>query len=282
MTPLLSPALTLAVTYAVLGASVAVVLAATRRLHLALGQILVAGVLLAAVASSPSTGWPVWSGPAVAVVLGALLSAALGPLLLDRSTDPLLVLVGLVVVAGTIDAALARGLTAATFRPDPLLRLPGVAGLDPAVTTAVLVGLPLVLGLAGALTSTRWGRRVRIIGGSPAAAVRLGLAGTRLRAEALAVAGAATVVAGLLAAPLATVGTGQAAGFTVRGVAAAALLGRGGPLWAVAGGAVLAVAEVVGTSAWPAAGGDVAVGVVVIAGLWLRGSSRSRGWERAW
>lgn len=282
MTPLLSAAVVLAVTYAVLGSAVTIVVAATRRLHLVLGHILVAGVLVAAVAGSPAFELPTWMVLLTALATGTLLSAVLGPLVLDRTRDPLLALVGLVVVAGSIDAVLARGLTAATIRPDPITGWPGVAGLDPGVTTAVLIGLPLVVVLAILLSRTRWGRRVRVVGASPDAATQLGLVPARVRAQALGVAGAATVLAGLLAAPLATVGTGQAAAFTVRGIAAAALLGRGGPWAAIGGGAILAAAEVIGTSLWPAAGGEVAVGTTVVAVLTIRRGARVRGWERAW
>jgi ABC-type uncharacterized transport system permease subunit len=134
-----------------------------------------------------------------------------------------------VVAAGVLDAGLARGVTARTFRPDPLLDLPALGPLDPAVTTALALGVPAVAVLALLLARTRWGRRVRLVGGSTAAAERAGVSPPRVRAQALAVGGAATVLAGLLIAPVVFVGTGQAAGLTVRGVAAAALLGTGGP-----------------------------------------------------
>jgi branched-chain amino acid transport system permease protein len=278
----LAAALALGATYAVVGAAVSVVAVATRTLHLAVGQVLVAGVLLSLVLGSPVVGLPTAVVVALAVLAGAVLSAALGPLVLDRLPDGLPWLLGLVVAAGTIDAVLARGLTAGTYRPEVLLPLPAVAGLSPAVVNAVTLGPALAVALAATLSWTRWGRRVRLVGGSWTAAARAGVRPALVRAQALAFGGAAVVVAGLLAAPIAFVSTGQAAGFTVRGIAAAALLGRGGPLWALPGGLLLGLAEVAGASWSPAAGGEVAIAVLVIGVLAVRGGEHLRAWGRAW
>jgi branched-subunit amino acid ABC-type transport system permease component len=278
----LPAAVALGATYAVVGAAVAVVAVATRTLHLAVGQVLVAGVLVALVLGSPVTGLPTVVAVAGAIVVGAALSAALGPVVLDRLPPGLPWLLGLVVAAGTVDAVLARGLTAATYRPPALLPLPAIAGLAPEVVVALVLGPVLALGLAGLLVGTRWGRRVRLVGGSPTTASRAGIAPAMVRAQALALGGAAAVVAGLLAAPIAFVGTGQATGFTVRGVAAAALVGRGGPGWALVGGPLLGLAEVAGAMWWPAAGGEVAIALTVIAILAVRGGEHLRAWGRTW
>jgi hypothetical protein len=90
------------------------------------------------------------------------------------------------------------------------------------------------------------------------------------------------VLAGLLITPVVFVGTGQAAGLTVRGVAAAALLGTGGPAWALAGGLLLGSVEVAGGAAWPRAGGELAVAAVVVGVLVLRGGEHLRAWGRTW
>jgi branched-chain amino acid transport system permease protein len=278
----LAAGLALGAAYAVVGAAVAVVAVATRTLHLAVGQVLVAGVLVALVLGSPALPVPTALALVAAVALGAVLSGLLGPLLLDRLPEGLPWLVGLVVAAGTIDAALARGLTTGTYRPATLLPIGDVGGLPGAVVVALLLGPVLALTLALALHRTRWGRRVRVVGGSPVAASRGGISPARVRAGALAVGGAAAVVAGLLAAPVTFVASGQAAGFTVRGVAAAALVGRGGPAWALPGGLLLGLSEVAGTAWWPAAGGEVAVGLVVVGVLAWRGGPHRRPWGRAW
>lgn len=282
MSAALGTAVALGVTYALIGAGVAVVATAARTLHLAVGQVLVAAVLVQLVLGSPALGWPPVATLVLALAGGALLSAALEPLVLRPLPPGLGWLVGLVVAAGVLDSALARGVTARTFRPDPLLALPEVAGIDGGVGAAVVLGVPATLLLALALTHTRWGRRARLVGGSTAAAERAGISPSRLRAQALAVGGAATAFAGLLVAPVVFVGTGQAAGFTVRGVAAAALVGRGGPVWALAGGLLLGAAEVAGGAAWPQAGGEVAVAATVLVVLLVRGGEHRRRWGRTW
>jgi branched-chain amino acid transport system permease protein len=275
-------ALALGLTYALLGAAVAIVAIATRTLHLAVGQVLVAGLLTALVVASPVLGVPRAVAIGAAVLLGAALSASLGPLVLDRLPAGLAGLLGLVVAAGTLDALLARTLTAGTFRPAPVVVLPVVGDLDPGVVAAVVIGPAAVGVIVWLLASTRWGRRVRLVGGSATAAARAGVDPVRVRAQALALGGAAAVVAGLLAAPISFVGTGQATGFTVRGIAAAALLGRGGPLAAVAGGLLLGSAEVAGATLWPGAGGELAIALVVATVLATRGGDHLRAWGRAW
>jgi branched-chain amino acid transport system permease protein len=275
-------ALASGVAYALIGAGVAVVATATRTLHLAVGQVLVAGVLAQLVLGSAALGVPLVAAAVLAVAIGALLSAALEPLVLARLPRGLPWLVGLVVAAGVLDAALARGITARTFRPGPLVGLPSLGPLDPEVTTALVLGVPAVALLAAVVARTRWGRRVRLVGGSTAAAERAGVSPARVRAQALAVGGAATVLAGLLIAPVVFVGTGQAAGLTVRGVAAAALLGSGGPAWALAGGLLLGAVEVTGGAAWPQAGGELAVAGLVVGVLAVRGGEHLRAWGRTW
>lgn len=282
MTTTLGPALALGVTYALIGAAVSVVAVTARTLHLAVGQVLVAGVLTALVLGSEAIGLSALIVVPAALLLGAALSAALGPLVLDRLPGGLTWLVGLVVAAATIEAVVARTITATVFRPEPLVAVPGVLGLDAEVVAAVVVGVPVVAALALALDHSRWGVRLRLVGGSSEAAERTGLSPAWVRAQALGVGGAAAVLAGLLAAPVAFVSTGQATGFTIRGVAAATLVGSGGPAWAVAGGLLLGGAEVVGARWWPAAGGEVAVAAVIVVVLAVRGGTHLRAWGRTW
>jgi branched-chain amino acid transport system permease protein len=282
VTAAVGTALASGVAYALIGAGVAVVATATRTLHLAVGQVLVAGVLAQLVLGSAASPVPLLLAGLLAVATGAAISAALEPLVLARLPRGLPWLVGLVVAAGVLDAGLARGITARTFRPGPVLALPPFGPLDAEVVTALVLGVPAVALLAAALAGTRWGRRVRLVGGSTAAAERAGVSPSRVRAQALAVGGAATVLAGLLIAPVVFVGTGQAAGLTVRGVAAAALLGSGGPAWALAGGLLLGAVEVGGGAAWPQAGGELAVAALVIGVLAARGGEHLRAWGRTW
>lgn len=284
----LAAALTLGVGYALVGVAVVAVVRATRALHLAVGPVLVLGVVVTLVAGSLGLG--AWPALLAAMVVCAVVSAVIEPLVLRPlrpSDDVLLTLVGLAVAAAIVETAAGRWLTAESVRPDPLIGGAGMVELGgltlPAGTTAaVALGLPAAALLALAVASTRWGRRLRIVGSSPRAAELAGIAPGRVRVSALAVSGAVAAFAGALLAPISSVGVGQGGGLTVRGVAAAVLLGFGGPVGAVLGGLGLGAVEAVAQGLWPAAGGAVAVAAVVVGVLAVRGGERSRPWERRW
>jgi branched-chain amino acid transport system permease protein len=201
MTTTLGPALALGITYALIGAAVSVVAVTARTLHLAVGQVLVAGVLVALVLGSSAVGLPLVAVVPVALLVGAGVSALLGPLVLDRLPGGLTWLLGLAVAAAVLEAVLARSVTATVFRPEPLVAVPPMLGLDAEALAAVAVGLPAVALLAIALDHTRWGVRLRLVGGSIEAAERGGISPAVVRAQALGVGGAAAVGAGRRAAP---------------------------------------------------------------------------------
>lgn len=276
----------LGVVFALLGVAVSGVAVATRSLHLAVGAVVVAAVpLQAALSVEAVTG--VGDVPALlaTVVLAVVVSAALAPLAGTRARDLTVGLVGLVVAGGVLEAATARWLTTTTVRPGPVLGVGDVevggVVLGEAAVTAVLVGLPGAAGLVWVLTATRLGARLRLVGGSPSAADQLGLSLGRNRAVAFALSGAAAVVAGLLVAPLTLAGPSASAGLTVRAVAAAALLGLGRPALALPGGLLLGLAEAFGANAWPAAGGELAVAMVVVGVLVVRATGSGQE-LRAW
>ena len=272
-------AVALGVAYGVIGVAVAVVAAATRSLFLAVGAVATAGLTGALLLGvTDLTGVPGPLALLAGMAAGALLGAALGPVVLARRPAGVTWPIGFVVAAGAIEALLLRTVGGRAVRPDPLLDLPALG----AVGTAVLVGLPVAGVCTWLVSRSRWGHRVRIAGSSPSAAARAGIRVLGIRSAALALAGAAAVLAAALAAPVVPIGPAQAASLTVRGIAAAALLGRAGPAWAIPGGLALGVAEALGQRAWPAAGGEVAVAVVVVAVLSMRGAHGARAWGRAW
>lgn len=276
---ILGPALALGVAYSVIGVAVAVVAAATRSLFLAVGAVATAGLAVALVLGvTEITDVPGPVALAAGLAAGALLGALLGPVVLARRPAGVVWPIGFVVAAGAIEALLLRTVGGRAVRPEPLLALPGAD----AVGTAVVVGLPVAAAVTWLLARSRWGHRLRVAGSSPPAAARAGIRVLGIRSAALALAGAAAVLAAALAAPVVPLGAAQAAGLTVRGIAAAALLGRAGPLWAVPGGLALGFAEALGQRAWPAAGGEVAVAVVVVGVLVMRGAEGARAWGRAW
>lgn len=270
----LSTALALGVVHGLVGVAVSIVAAATRTLHLAIGPILVAGVLVQL--TLVAMGAPMLLAAAGGIAVGAGLSALLGPLVLRPLRDRLAVLVGLAVAAAIIEAALTRTLGTRTFRPTALL-----PGIDP-IAAALLLGLPLAVALAVLVTRTRWGRRLRLVGGEPAAAARAGVSPDRTVAGALAASGAVAVFAGLLVAPVAFVGVGLGAALTVRGVAAAALLGRLTPLRALAGGFAVGAVEALALAVAPDVGPDLAVALLVVIVLAVRGSEEQQAWGRPW
>lgn len=296
----LASALALGAAYGLLGVAVSTVAVVTRTLHLAVGAVLVAGVLVRLLLGGLGLAAPVAVAGGVAV--GALLSASLEPLLLRPlarpSDDPddsrvLRWLVGLAVAAAVIETATGRWLATRQFRPRPLVGGDGavhLAGVElpAALPAGAAVGAAAALLLAAAVRWTRWGRRLRLVGGCARAATLGGIRPPAVRASALAVSGAVAVLAGLLIAPVTFVGAGQAADLTVRGVAAGALLSAGGPARALLAGVLLGLAEAAGQSLQPAAGGDLAVAATVVTVLAVRGGGGVRGhagartWDRAW
>jgi branched-subunit amino acid ABC-type transport system permease component len=275
-------ALALGSVYGLLGAAVSAVALTTRTLHLAVGPVLVVGVLVRAVAGAELLGVPGPVAVLAGLAVGAAASALLQPLVLARLPEGLAWLVGLGVAGAVLEAGTARAFGTVTLRPPTLVALPDLGPVDGAVVTAVVVGLPLTAVLAFAVDRTRWGRRLRLVGGSVEAAARGGVHAGRVRAGVLAVAGAVAVLAGLLVAPIAFVSTGQATALTVRAVAAATLLGRGRPGTALAGGLLLGAAEAVAQAVAPAVGAEVAVAVLVVGLLLLRGDATARAWGRVW
>lgn len=283
MTELVTSAVVLGSVYALLGAAVALVSVATRTLHLAIGEILVVGVLVQLITGTEVvTGIPPVLAVVAAVGVGALLAALLEPLVLRWFTTPVHRLVGLAVAAGLIQSLTVSTLGARTYRPGLLLGFPDLANVPGESVAAIALGVPGALVIAAALRWTRWGRRVRVAGGSSDAAARSGFSLGWLRASVLAVSGAAAVLAGLLVTPVTFVVAGQGAAFTVRGLAASLVLGRVGPTLAIAAGLGLGIVEAVAVNLWPGLGSEVAVAGVVVAVLVLRGSEETKGWGRAW
>lgn len=284
----LASAVTLGVGYALVGVAVVAVVRATRALHLAVGPVLVLGVVVSLALGTLGLG--TWPALLVAMAVCAAVSAAMEPLLLRplrSSGDVLLTLMGLAVAAAIVETAAGRWLTAQSVRPDPLIGGGAMVDLGwivlPAGTTAaVALGLPAVALLTWAIAATRWGRRLRVVGSAPRAAELAGVSPVRVRMVALAVSGAVAALAGALIAPISSVGVGQGGGLTVRGVAAAILIGFRGPFGAVVAGLGLGAVEAVAQGWWPAAGGTVAVAAVVIGVLYVRGGERARPWERRW
>lgn len=280
MTALLADGLALGVVYGLVGIAVLLTALATRTILLAVGPVLVAGVLVQ-ITLAALGAHPLLAG-AAGIALAAAAGAALEPLVLRPQRDPLARLLGLAVAGVVVEAGVARALGAGAVRPDPVLAVPALGPLSGPVLVALTVGAALAVALTLVTSRSRLGRRARLVGGSPEAAIRAGVSPRRVQATVLAVAGAAAAAGGILAAPIAFAGVSQSAGFTVRGVAAAMLAGRAGPVAAVTGGVVLGLAEAAAQTVAPSLGADVAVGLVVLAALAARGGDVARAWGRTW
>lgn len=298
MVSLLTSGMALGTAYGLLGVGVSLVTLATRTLQLAVGPILVAGVLTRLYLGI--LGVPAAAAIAAGLLVAASLSAVLEPVVLhalddsrgragrSHGTDAATTvrwLVGFAVAGAAVELAVARWLGTRQLRPDPILAIDvSIAGrqLEAAVVGAVVLGGLLAAGLAVVVTRTGLGRRLRVVGSSPVAAAVSGIPPRLTRAGVLAVGGAAACVAGLLIAPLAFVGVGQGTLFTVRAVAAALLLGVGGPPRALAGGLTLGFAEAAGASLAPEWGGTGAVATVVVVVAAWRGDDLARAWGRPW
>jgi len=275
---LVTTAIAVGVCYAVIASAVAVAAVATRTLHLAVGTVAAAGLVVALGAGvSEVTGIPTWLAVLAGLLVGGLLSAGVYLAAAWRRSDPTVVLVGIVVAAALVDAALASLASGRSVRPDPLV----APEVIPPTAVAIVLGLVAALGLHAVLRLTRFGRRLRIAGASPDAAARLGIRVTGIRVTAFGLAGVAATFAAVLAAPILTFGPAQAAGLTIRGVAAAAIVSTG-PIGAVVGGLTLGAVEVAGQRIWPAAGGSVGVTLVVVGVLIARGPEAARRWGRSW
>jgi branched-chain amino acid transport system permease protein len=266
----LTTALALGVVHAALGVAVVAVTRVTGTLHLAIGPVVVAAGLAGSAAAALGASAPL--ALAVAAVAGVVGSIALTPVLAG-SDDPTVRLIGLLVAGGVLELGTARLLGGAARRPPPLL------GDDP-VVAALAVGGPLVAVLAVALTRSRWGRRLRLVGGSPTAAERIGVDPRRTVVVTLAVAGVVAAVAAALIAPVGALGVGDGLGLTLRGTAAAVVLGGRGAGRAAAGGALIGAVEAAALALPSASAPDLVVAAVVVAVLLAAPSTR--GWERTW
>lgn len=298
----LDSALVLGTAYALIGVAVSTVAVSARTLHLAIGPVLVVAVVGYAGMLAVGLPAPLAALAAVALVtvLSTLLESAVLRPLAPRSGDAgwdglrgrlgagpsadlrVRWVVGLAVAAALIETASARWLTTRPVRPATLLG-DAVAPDDPGALVVAVVGGAVGVGiLLWGTVRTRWGRRLRLVGGSHAAAELAGVSPGWVRASAFAVSGAAAGLAGVLIAPLVGIGVGQAGGLTLRAIAAAVILGLTSPLRAVAAGALLGLVEAVALGFVPAVPAEVWVGTVAVGILCLRGGQAHRSWGRVW
>lgn len=270
---LTTTAAALGVAYALVGLAVVAVSRVTRTLHLAVGPVLALAALAQVSLLAAGVVAPVAFAGAAVVAVAA--SVALEPLVLRPLADPTDRLVGLVVAGAVLEVATTRLTGARTLAPPP------VVGDDP-LLAAVAVGAPLALLVALALGATRWGRQVDLVGGSEDAAERVGVSPGAVRLATLAASGVVVALAAVLVAPIAPVAAGGTLPLTLRGVAAAVVLGRLDPARAVAGGLLVGAVEATALAVLPGRAVELGVAAVVVAIALVVRPGRRRGWARAW
>lgn len=270
---LLTTAAALGTVYALVGLAVVAVSRVTRTLHLAVGPVLASAALAEVTLVAVGAPTPVALAGAGLVAVAA--SVALEPLVLRPLDDPTDRLVGLVVAGAVLEVAATRLVGTRTLAP------PTLVGDDP-LLAAVAVGAPLALLVALALGATRWGRQVDLVGGSEDAAARVGVSPGAVRLATLTASGVVVALAAALIAPIAPVAASGTLPLTLRGVAAAVLLGRLDPARAVAGGLLVGAVEATALALLPGRAVELGVAAVVVAIALVVRPGRRRGWARAW
>jgi branched-chain amino acid transport system permease protein len=263
--------------YALTGLGVQLAYSGSGVLHLALGDVAVAGAIAAA--AMVAAGVPVVVAALVGLAGAALLSGAMERGLV-RPAGGRVVLAAAALVGG---GAVLRQVVAAVFTHSayafPALQVTwhvgdGVLRASDAVTGGVAVAV--AGGVAALLGRTRTGAALRATAGGQAAAESIGVDTGRVRAASFAVAGllgglAAVLAAGRIAA---TPAAGVAIG--LKGLCAAAAGGFGSPL-GVCLGAVLIGGTEVGTTFALGGGGEAITYAVAAAALALALRRRGRG-----
>ena len=259
--------------YALVALGVLLAYSGSGTVHLAIGQVAVAGGLVAAAALT--AGWPVWIAVLLALLIGGSLSALAERGLVAPATGrPFL---GAVLLLG--GAVVLREILQGLF-PHSAYSFPTVAGVltvgGGIVRVSDLITLAAVVAAAGGgallLRSTSTGAALRATAEAPAAAERIGVDTGRMRALAFGAGGVLATAAVLLGVSRFPLVASGGVVLALRGIAAAAAGGMRSPARAVAAAAVLGVAEVVG-GFYLGGGGEAvadAAAVALIAAGWPR------------
>lgn len=232
--------------YALFGLGIYAAHAGSGVLHLAAGDAAMTGAVPAA--ALVAGGTPIAAGIAVALLLGAAVSAVLERGLVRPAGGRVALAAATLVAAG---AVLRQALTAAYPRaaypfpaPETTWRIgDGVLRASDVVTVAVAAA---VAGAGWALlTRTRAGAALRVTAGGADAAELIGVDTSRVRLGAFAVAGMLAALAALLAAARVAPAPGAGVPLALKGLAGAAAGGLGSPPAVCAGALLIGATEVV-------------------------------------
>ncbi|HEX3606235.1 MAG TPA: hypothetical protein VH134_09960 [Candidatus Dormibacteraeota bacterium] len=258
-----------AAVYATLGLAVYAAHAGSGVLHLAAGDVAMAG----AVAGAALAGR---GAPVVAAVLLALLLGAAASALLERvvvapaaAASPLLAAAGLVAAGAVLRQGIAALFPHSAYPFPSASQVWRVGG--GVVRASDLVSLAVVGVVAAGATvlvgRTSVGAALRLTAASPAAAEDVGVDTSRLRLAAFAAAGALAALGAVLASARVTPAPDAGVPLALRAVAAAVLGGLASPLSVCAGALLVGGVEVLGADAFGGAGEpltDAAAALVLV------------------
>ena len=249
--------------YAIVGIGVFIAHSGTRVLHLAIGEVAMAGALVAA---GLATSWPLLIAVVVGLLVASVLSAGAERVLVAPLARRVELAAILLIAAAVVLRELMRGLYSKDAYPFPtvggtLTPLGGVLHWSDVLT--VLCALAVAAGGTWVLQRTDWGAALRATAASPDAAAMIGVDTGTVRTVAFAAGGALAAGAALLAAGRLPLAATAGVPFALKGIAAAVAGGLRSP-WAVCAGALAIGAVQVVSTYFLGAGGEVISDVLAL------------------
>ncbi|MHB8719328.1 MAG: ABC transporter permease subunit [Candidatus Dormibacteria bacterium] len=249
--------------YAMVGIGIYIAHSGTRVLHLAIGEVAMAGALVAA---GLATAWPLVVAVPAGLAVAAGLSASAERLLVAPLARRVELAAILLIAAAVVLREVLRGLYSRGAYP-----FPSVAGtLSPGggvlrVSDVVTVAAALAVAAGGnfVLRRTSWGAALRATAASPGAAAMIGVDTATVRTAAFAAGGALAAAAALLAADRLPLAATAGVPLALRGIAAA-VAGRLRSPWTVCLGALAIGAVEVVSTYFLGAGGQVVADAVAL------------------
>jgi branched-chain amino acid transport system permease protein len=249
--------------YAIVGMGVLVAYTGTRVLHLAIGEVAMAGALVAA---ALATGRTVWFGVVVGVGLAAVLSAGAERALVAPLARRVELAAILLVAAAVVVREVLRGVYSRSAYAFPSIGgvfHPAGGSLRVADVVTVAVAAAIAAGGTWVMRGTLAGAALRITAGNPDSAELIGVDTARVRTIAFAAGGALAALAALLAAGRLPIAATAGVPLALKGIAAAVAGRLRSPLSVCAGALLIGAVEVVGTY-YLGSGGEVLADVAAL------------------
>lgn len=249
--------------YAIIGMAVLIAHTGTRVLHLAIGEVAMAGALVAA---GLAAIWPVWAAVVVGVVVAAAVSAAGERILVAPLARRVELAAILLIAGGVVLRELLRGVYSRSAYAFPSIGgviHPAGGTLRVADVVTVVVAAAIAGGGSWVMRSTLAGAALRATAAAPDSAELIGVDTARVRTAAFAVAGGLAAIAALLAAGRLPLAATAGVPLALKGIAAAVAGGLRSPVSVCAGAVAIAAVQVVGTY-FLGSGGEVLADLVAL------------------